>query len=175
MERNVGMIHSVRLMPTGNFVDTDLPAVPPPVAPVRTSRWPCDYYSAPLSDVRPFFPRWVPYGCGGAAALFVVLLLIAGALLSGERIKGLLDFVIGTTLGEMKSMYAADIPPAQKAEFDTEVKRMRESLREGKIGVQKVQPFFQAMQKVIADDKVDAGELRTLTDTARKAGVPGPK
>lgn len=164
------MIHSLCLMPTGNFVGTDLPVPAPPPPPERSSRWPCGYYAAPLSEVRPILPRWAPFGCGGAAALFFLILLAGGTLLSGERIKGVLDLVVGVTLGEMKPMYASDISTAQKEEFDAEVKRMRESLRAGTISVQKVQPFFQAMQKAVGDEKISAGELQSLTEAARTAG-----
>lgn len=167
------MIHSVRLMPTGNFVGTDLPVPASPPLLERSSRWPCVYYAAPLSEVRPILPHWAPFGCGGAAAILLLILLAAGALLSGERIKGVLDLMVGVTLGEMKPMYAADISTAQKEEFDAEVKRMRENLRAGKISVQKVQPFFQSMQKAVGDEKITAEEFRSLTDAARTAGVPG--
>lgn len=163
------MIHSLRLMPTGNFIETDLPAPHQPLAPERTSPWPCAYYSAPLSEVRPVLPGWVPYGCGGAAAIFMLLLLATGALLSGERIKGLLDLVVGVTLGEMKPMYASDVTVPQTDEFEAEVKRMRDSLRAGTISVQNVQPFFQAMQKAVGDETVTADELEMLTEAARMA------
>ena len=99
----------------------------------------------------------------------MLLLLATGALLSGERIKGLLDLVVGVTLGEMKPMYASDVTVPQTDEFEAEVKRMRDSLRAGTISVQNVQPFFQAMQKAVGDETVTADELEMLTEAARMA------
>ena len=168
------MIHSSPLMPPGNF-DDSAPLAPPPSPVQRTFRVPSDYYSAPLAEVRPVFPRWVPYGCGTASLVFIVLLFIGGAVLSGPRLGQLLDFVIGTTLGELRPMIASDVPASEKEEFEAEVKRMRDGLRAGKVPVQNVQPFLQAMQKIVSDDKVTLQELDSLTATAKNASEVKPK
>ena len=42
-----------------------IPSAPEP-RPLPFHR-PADYYAAPLSEVRPIFPRWVPFGCGSAS------------------------------------------------------------------------------------------------------------
>lgn len=162
-------------MPTGNF-DEPLPAAPaPPPAPRRPFRLPSDYYCAPLSEVRPVFPKWAPYGCGIAAALFLVLLFAAGTLLSGERFGGLLDFVIGASLGDLRPMMATDVTAEDKERFENEVKGMREGLRDGKVPVARVQPFLRAMQSAISDQKVSKKELEELTKVAHEAAQPVPK
>lgn len=162
------MIHSPRSMPTGNF-DDSAQAITPPDAAKRSVRVPADYYAAPLSEVRPVFPKWVPYGCGSAAAVFIVLLFLGSLVLSGPRLGQFLDFVIGTSLGDVRPMIAADVPADQKQAFETEVKRMREGMRNGTVPVQNVQPFLKAMQTAIADKKVDRNELQSLTVAAREA------
>ena len=158
-------------MPPGNFDDSAaLP--PPPTTAKRSFRVPSDYYSAPLADVKPVFPRWVPYGCGSAALAFVLLLFAAGAIISGPAIGQFLDFIMGVTLGELRPMIASDVPASEKEEFEAEVSRMREGMRTGKVPVQQVQPFLNAMQKVVSDEKVTLQELESLTETARVAQRP---
>lgn len=162
-------------MPTGNF-DEPLSALPaPPSAPRRPFRLPSDYYCAPVSEVRPVLPTWAPFGCGIAAALFLVLLFAAAGLLSGERFGGLLDFVIGTSLGELRPMIATDVGAEEKAHFEAEVKAMREGMRDGKVPVARVQPFLRSMQNAIADQKVSKEEIEELTKVAHEAAKPAPK
>lgn len=165
------MIHSPGSMPTGNF-DEPVVSSPPTTEPARTLRLPAAYYSAPLSEVKPIFPAWVPWGCGSAAALFLVLMFAGSAALTGPRLASFLDFVLGISVGEMKGMYESDITEAQQEAFDAELKRMREQLRDGKITVQKVQPFLQAMQKAVGDEKVTSQELEGLTKIARESATP---
>ena len=162
------MIHSPGSMPTGNF---DAPSVPPTqrAESVRSYRLPADYYSAPLAEVKPVFPAWVPWGCGSLAALVLLVMFAGGAMLSGPRLATLIDLMLSMTIGEIKAMYQSDVTAAQKNAFDAEVKRMREGLRDGKVSVQKVQPFLQTMQKVIGDEKVTGAELERLTGAARAA------
>lgn len=162
------MIHSPGSMPTGNF-DEPLVAPPQPLDSARAFRLPAEYYSAPLSDVKPILPAWVPWGCGSLAAVILLLMFAGGALMSGPRLAALIDIVVGMTLGEMKAMYAGDVTTALKGAFDAEVKNMREGLRDGRVSVQKVQPFLQSMQKAIGDEKVTAAELEGLTKIAREA------
>lgn len=162
-------------MPTGNFDEpVSAPPAPPP-APRRPFRLPSDYYCAPLSEVRPVFPKWAPYGCGIASAGFLVLLFAAGTLLSGERFGGVLEFVIGTSLGELRPMMSTDVTAEDKERFESAVKAMREGLRDGKVPVARVQPFLRSMQSAIADQKVSKKELEELTKVAHEAAKPAPK
>jgi hypothetical protein len=158
-------------MPTGNFEPEAALPVPEP-APRRGFRLPADYYSAPLAEVRPIFPKWVPYGCGIAAAAFLVLLFISGALLNGPAIGQGFDFIIGMTLGELRPMLTKDVTSEQKDAFELEVKALREGLRTNRVEISRVQPFLQTMQKVIGDKKVTPGELGQLTEAAKTASKP---
>ena len=102
----------------------------------------------------------------------MLLLFVAGAIVSGPAIGQFLDFVMGITLGELRPMIAADVPASEKEEFEAEVSRMREGMRTGSVPVQQVQPFLNAMQKVVSDEKVTLQELESLTETARAAQRP---
>ena len=165
------MIHSPGSMPTGNF-DEPVVSTPPPIKTARSMRLPAAYYSAPLSEVKPIFPAWVPWGCGSAAALFLLLMFAGSAALTGPRLGALLDFVLNVSVGEMKGMYTSDVSRAQQDAFDAELKRMREQLRDGTISVQKVQPFLQAMQQTVGDEKVTPEELENLTKIVRESATP---
>ena len=150
-------------MPIGNL-EPQAPAT-------RSFRLPADYYSAPLSEVRPVFPRWVPYGCGAASAVFLVLLFASSALLSGARLGGAIDVVLGMSLGEVRGMFSADVTAAQKAAFEREVTAMRVAIRGNRVEISGVQPFLQAMQKAISDKKVTPAEVQALTSAAHEAAT----
>lgn len=160
-------------MPSGEFGG---PAGPIAEAekPKQSFRFPAEYYCAPLSEVRAIFPRWVPVGCGSAAAVVLVLMFVAGALFSGPRFGEVMDFVIGTSVGDLRGMYARDVTPDEKQRFDAEVERMREGVRSGKIAVRNLQPFMKEMQAAILDKSVTAEELGRLTKAARDAQAPTP-
>jgi hypothetical protein len=158
-------------MPTGNFDEPLTSPVQPDVSR-RRFRFPADYYSAPLSEVKPFLPKWAPWGCGGAAALFLILLFAGSSLLTGPRLNALIDLTIGMSLGEAKAMYAAGVTDDQKKAFDVAVTTMRENLRESKISAQNVQPFLKALQKAIGDRKLTPAEVDNLTAAAKQASRP---
>lgn len=162
------MIQSHGSMPSGNF---DEPVTSPPQQPSAQTRFrfPADYYSAPLSEVKPVLPKWVPWGCGTAAAIFVIGLLIIGSLMTGSRLAALVDLTLGMSMGEVKAAYASDVTDVQKAAFDQEVDAMRKNLREGTISTADIQPFLKTMQKAIKDEKVTGAEVEALTSAARAA------
>lgn len=168
------MIHLSRSMPSGNL-DEPVTATNPPSAPPRSFRLPCAYYSAPLSEVRPIFPSWVPIGCGIASAAVLVVLFAGGAMLTGSRLASLMDFVLGTSLGEVRGMYTPDVTAAQKERFDAEVNRLREALRADKVSLQNLQPFLKTMQAAIADKKVTSEEVDRLTKAAHEAAMAEKK
>ena len=166
------MIHLTRSMPSGN-IDEPVTATNPEPALPRSFRLPADYYTAPVSDVRPLFPKWVPIGCGATSAVILVLLFAGGALLTGPRLAAFIDLVVGQSVGELKGMYAKEISEQQKTQFDAEVKKLRDDLRADKISVQNMQPFLKTVQTVSGDKKVTPDELEKLTKVAHEAIVAG--
>lgn len=166
------MIHSTPLMPSGDFGEPVAP-IAGPERPKTAFRFPAEYYCAPLAEVRPIFPKWVPVGCGTASAVILVLLFAAGALFSGPRFGELMDFVVGTSIGELRGMYARDVTPAEKQRFDAELQRMRDGVRSGKVPVRNLQPFLKEMQSAILDKSVTAEEVERLTKAAHDAQAAG--
>lgn len=159
-------------MPSGNL-DEPVTTSSPNAEPPRAFRLPADYYSTPPSEVRPLFPKWVPLGCGTASAVVLVLLFAGGAIVTGPRLAQFMDFVVGSSLGELKGMYAKDVTAGDKARFDGEVKQLREKLRAGKVSMQNFQPFLKLMQSVIVDKKVSHEEVDRLTKAAHEATLKG--
>ncbi len=84
-----------------------------------------------------------------------------------------MDFVIGTSLGELRSMETRDITPAQKQQFEAEVARLREGIRGGKVPVKNLQLFIKEMQTAVADKRVTPDELQQLTKAAHDAQATG--
>jgi hypothetical protein len=162
-------------MPSGNLDEPVTAAPPPAAAPPRAFRFPCAYYSSPLSEVRPIFPKWVPAGCGIASAVIIVLLFAGGALVSGPALSQFMDFVLGLSLGEMRGMYAPEVTAQQKQRFDDEVKHLREGLRNNKVSVPNLQPFMKTMQTAIADGKVTPEEVDRLARAAADAASKPPE
>jgi len=131
-------------------------------------RRPADYYAAPLSEVRPIFPRWVPFGCG-AASLLAVLVLFAGGAVAGSGKGGALFATLFSAMGdEIKGMYGKDVTAAQKTAFDAEMKTLRKSLADGKVSIDQLQPFLQTIRDVSTDSSVSAAEAEKLTKAARE-------
>lgn len=171
------MIHLTRSMPSGNLDESVTSPGPQGTVPDGTSprsyRLPAAYYTAPVADVRPLFPKWVPIGCGTASAVILVILFAGGAIVSGPRLAQLMDYIVGTSFGELKGMYTKDVSETQKAQFDAEVNRLRDGLRTDKVSVQNLQPFLKAMQTAILDKRVTPDELDRLTKAAHDAVTKG--
>ena len=95
--------------------------------------------------------------------------------MTGPRLAQLMDFIVGSSLGELKGMYGSDVTPQQKAGFDAAVKQLREDLRNDKVSLQNLQPFLKLMQTAILDKKVTGEEVDRLTKAAHDATVNGKK
>jgi hypothetical protein len=159
-------------MTTANFVETPPTETAPQPAP--SSRRPADYYSSPPGTR--IFPQWVPFGCGGASVLVLLIVFLGGSYLAGGGFTDLMDMMFGMTMGEMRGMYQADVQPAHKEQLEAEIKTMREHLRTERISVQSLQPLLQTMQKATADEKLTADEVgKILTATRRVNSSAKPK
>lgn len=129
--------------------------------------WPSDYYSTATPEAK--LPSWATYGCGGGAALMIVLIFAGGAYLAGGGFSDFMDLAIGMSVSEAKGMYASDVSAGRKQSLDAEVTAMRKNLRDGKLSVQRLQPFLDVMRKVTSDSKVTGAEAAMLEETAKKA------
>ena len=141
------------------------PAPEPPPASLPF-RLPADYYSAP--ERNRVFARAVPFGCGSAAAVFLIVLFAAGPLVSGDRGGRLMSSLFAMMQSEIDGQFTKDVPAPQRAAFDKEFSTLIARLRQGKAKVAALRPFLEKMRDAGADDKITPEETKALTDDLRK-------
>jgi hypothetical protein len=146
------------------FVDETMPdpaPAPPPPSPLPF-RLPAEYYAAP--ERSRVFPRAVPFGCGSAAAVFLVVLFVAGALFSGDRGGRLVSSLFAVMQSEVDGQFTKDVPAAQKAEFDAQFNELRHRLETGRAKLTTLQPFLEKMRDASMDEKITPEETKRLID-----------
>jgi hypothetical protein len=143
-----------------------IPAAPEPRS--LPFRRPADYYAAPLSEVQPIFPSWVPYGCGTASLIVIVALFIGGAIAAGGKGGSIFATLFGTMQEEIHGMFTKEVTAAQKAAFDVEMKTLRTNLAGGKVSIDRLQPLLHAIRDASVDNKVTGEEAVRLTGAARE-------
>lgn len=144
----------------------------PAVLPDQGSyRLPADYYAAPVAEVRPLFPRWVPIACGTASAVFLLVLFAAGAFLATGGASRLMNLVLGMMDAEMAKMYAAEVTPAQKQNLASELQQLRENVRSEQVPLAELNPIMMSLRSAIADGSVTAQEADTLVALMRKTNA----
>jgi len=143
-----------------------MPEVPPEAEqrfPSLPFRRPADYYSTPVSGARPLFPQWVPFGCGTASIVVLLLVLALGAAVSRGALGELLDLMFGTMQSEIDKMFTPDVTPPQRAALDAEMKTMRASIRANRLSLDHLQPLLRSMREVSSDEHVTPAETQQLT------------
>ena len=143
-----------------------MPEVPPGPEQQSASlpfRRPADYYSTPAGDGRPLFPRWVPFGCGTASIVVLMLVFALGVAVSTGALGELLDLMFGSMQGEIHKMFTAEVKPPQKAVFDAEMATMRAAIRANRLSLDRLQPLLRSMRDVSSDEHVTAAETEQLT------------
>jgi hypothetical protein len=140
-----------------------LPPTDVPSQPRAPFRLPADYYSAPVSEVRPVFDKWVPYGCGTAAIVFVLLLFIGGALAGSGGLGSLFEPIFSMMESEMTGAFAANVTPQDRTAFGAEYAQFRANVRENRIDMTKMQTFLKSVSAAQQDQKLTADEVRQLT------------
>ena len=146
----------------------------PEGSPTRSFPLPAEYYSTPVAS-KPLVASWVPFGCGGAALFFLVMLFIGGSVVSSGGITSLLDFTFNQMDSEIERMFASDVPAAQRAAFAAEMKITRANIRDGKTDFKSLQPLVQTMQEAVSDKLVNAAETEQLMRDMRKANADAAK
>ena len=126
-------------------------------------RRPADYYSTPLADVKPLFPRWVPFGCGTAAIVLLVIVFLGVIFAARGGMGQLFDMMFGSMQGEIDKMFTKDVSPAQRAAFDGEMKTMRDRVRQNRLPIDRLQPLLRTMRDVTSDEHVTPAEADQLT------------
>jgi hypothetical protein len=138
------------------------------LAPRRTRRfvWPAEYYSG--QTPAPVIPGWAALGCGAAAVVVLLLVFAGGAWMASGGFQQVMDLSLGMTVAEMKGMYVSEVTSVQRKTLDAEIETMREGLRTKKVAVASLQPFMQALQKAVRDEKITPAEAKSLEDTVRR-------
>ena len=131
--------------------------------PNLSFRRPADYYASPVGDAKPLFPSWVPYGCGSAAIVLLVLVFLAGIFAAHGGMGQLLDLMFGQMQGDIDKMFTKDVQPAQKTAFDAEMKAMRDRVRQNQLKIDRLQPLLRDLRDAVSDEKVTAAEAGKLT------------
>jgi len=140
-------------------LDEITPEAPPPSLPFRR---PADYYSSPVGDARPLFPRWVPYGCGVAAIFVLIVVFGLGLVAARGGIGPLFELMFATMEGEIDKMFTPDVTPNEKAVFGEEMKKMRELVRQNRVPVDRLQPLLRTLREATSDQRVTAAETEQL-------------
>ena len=138
-------------------------------------RRPADYYSTPVGDAKPLFPRWVPYGCGIASIVLLVIVGGGGYLAIHGGMGKLLDMMFGSMQGEVEKMFTKDVSAAQKAAFEQEMKTMRDKVRQNRMPMDRMQPLLRTMRDVTEDEHVTPAETDQLTKEMHELNVGGLK
>lgn len=139
-------------------------------------RRPADYYSTPTGDAKPLFPRWVPYGCGTAAIVLLVVVFVGGVFAARGGMGQMFDFMFGSMQGEIDKMFTKDVTPAERAAFDNEMKTMRDAVRQNRLPIDRLQPLLRTMRDVTSDEHVTPAEADQLTKEMHQINTaPPPK
>jgi hypothetical protein len=152
--------------------DPEPPALPTPSLPFRR---PADYYSSPVGDARPLFPRWVPYGCGSAAIVALIIVFGVGVAVSRGMLGQIFDLMFATTQAEIDKMFTRDVKPADKQAFDAEMKNMRDLVRNNRVSIDRLQPLLRMIREAISDERVTPAETQQLTQEIREINHPAKK
>ena len=139
-------------------------------------RRPADYYSTPVGEAKPLFPRWVPYGCGTASIVLILIVFAAGYFAVHGGMSRMMDLMFSSMQGEIEKMFTKDVSPTQKASYEREMKRLRDSVRQNRLPVDRLQPLLRTMRDVTEDEHVTPAEADQLTKEMHEINTaPPPK
>ena len=155
-------------------LDQTIPPQPPLIegpAPLPSDgtpvRWPGEYYASPTAPLRPLFPRWVPFGCGSAALVAILILFVGGAIAGSGGAGMVFEMVFGAMQDEIDGMFTKQVQPPQKAAFDAEMKALRERMKGPGVGVDRLQPLLRMIREASSDGQVTPQEADALTAAVR--------
>jgi hypothetical protein len=135
-------------------------------------RLPADYYASSASEVTPIFPKWVPLGCGTAAAVFLLAGFVGGAIVMHTGLGKLMSIVLDMSVGELQPMMGKDVTPSQKQALNAELSQLSRNVASDKTSIARLQPVLQSMKEAMADKKITAAEAAKLAAEAHAANQP---
>jgi hypothetical protein len=142
------------------------PEPPPPPAPRLPFELPAEYYASPERRT-PALPRVVPFGCGTAAIVFLIVFFVAG--MYSDRF---MPWLFGYLQSEMDGQFTKEVTAAQKGEFDAQFKELRARLKSGRASLNRIQPLLKKITDATIDERITPEETKALTDTLREMNRP---
>lgn len=105
---------------------------------------------------------WVPYGCGSAAILLLIVVFAAGGALSHGGMGSLLDLLLSSIQQEVERMFTRDVTPAEKTQFEVQMGSLREHVRQNKVPLERLQPLLRSVREVSSDQHITPAEAEQL-------------
>ncbi len=112
--------------------------------------------------MKPLFPRWVPYGCGAAAIVVLIVVFVGGVFAVRGGMGRLLDMMFGSMQTEIDKMFTKEVSAVQKTAFQREMKTIRDAVRTNRLRVDRLQPLLRTMRDATADGHVTPAETNEL-------------
>jgi hypothetical protein len=117
----------------------------------------------------------VTFGCGTAAIVALIVVFLGGLFASSGGMGELLELMFGSMQTEIDKMFTKDVLPAQKAAFDREMKTMRDSVRQNRIPIERLQPLLRSLREITSDNRVTPAEAQQLTQEIHVINTAPPK
>jgi len=102
--------------------------------------------------------KWGLVGCAGASVAVII-----GLLFLMSNAKKLMDFAFNQMGDQIVAASAPDVTPAEKEEFRAAMKAFAEKAKNRTVTAQQVTAFQGRVSAAVADNRVTAEELRSLT------------
>ena len=84
-------------------------------------------------------------------------------------------YIIDSSHGELRQMYAPDVAPAKRAQVDTALDGISHDLATDKIAYAKLEPLLTKMRDVMDDKKVTNAEADQLLAKVQEVRKPAKK
>jgi len=108
--------------------------------------------------------------------VLLVVVFVGGVFAARGGMGQLFDFMFGSMQGEIDKMFTKEVTPAQKADFDNEMKTMRDAVRQNRLPIDRLQPLLRTMRDVTSDEHVTPAEADQLTKQMHEINTaPPPK
>ena len=127
--------------------------VPPPPLPVTPP-----FEDATQRARRLGCLKWGLVGCAGASVAVIV-----GLLFLMSNAKKLMDFAFDQMGDQIVAVSGPDVTPAEREDFRAALKAFSEKAKNRTVTAQQVTAFQGRVRAAVADSRVTAEELRSLT------------